>query len=235
MQFNVFLTPLQTNQHTSLPMVDQPSLQAASLDGKITVACVFERLPVVMPAFPSWEIEHEEWRANLVAKYSKKLPKEFTDPKKAEQQAGEQGGNQWQPAPLETAADKSGDKKSLRRRLDQRIFFLVKPKSGAAASEWTMPAVEVQEGETTRQAAERALAETVTLDTVQPYFVGNAPAGHVENSAGDKLFFHRCQLIQGKPALQAGGRYSDGVWVTKDEFKEYIKDQHLGELLEKML
>lgn len=42
-----------------------------------------------------------------------------------------------------------------------------------------------------RQTAERALAAAVNTEAVQPYFVGNAPAGHVEVD-GATLFFHRC-------------------------------------------
>ena len=41
-----------------------------------------------------------------------------------------------------------------------------------------------------RQTAERALAEAVDVAQVQPYFVGNAPAGHVQLGGGT-LFFHR--------------------------------------------
>jgi hypothetical protein len=43
-----------------------------------------------------------------------------------------------------------------------------------------------------RQTAERALAEAVDTSAVQPYFVGNAPAGHVELGEAGTLFFHRC-------------------------------------------
>ena len=48
----------------------------------------------------------------------------------------------------------------------------------------------LQEGETIRQTAERVLGETVNVEEVQPYFVGNSPAGHVETEAGT-MFFNR--------------------------------------------
>lgn len=87
---------------------------------------------------------------------------------------------------------------------------------------------------------------------VQTFFVGNAPMGHhaagggsgsgsggaakaVAAAAGNTLFFHRCQLIQGVPALQAGGPWGDHAWVAKDELGDYIKDAQLLELLQKML
>ena len=47
-----------------------------------------------------------------------------------------------------------------------------------------------------RDTAERALAEAVdTSAAVQPYFVGNAPAGHVELGERGTLFFHRCAAL----------------------------------------
>lgn len=52
-------------------------------------------------------------------------------------------------------------------------------------------AAAVQEGESIRQTAERVLGDTIELEGVQPYFVGNAPAGHVETPEGT-LFFNRC-------------------------------------------
>ena len=42
-----------------------------------------------------------------------------------------------------------------------------------------------------RQTAERALAESVEGEAIQPYFVGNAPAGHVDLGSAGTLFFHR--------------------------------------------
>ena len=48
----------------------------------------------------------------------------------------------------------------------------------------------------------------------QPYFVGNAPAGHVQLGDGT-TFFHRCQLIQGVPVLKGGSGYSEYVWAAK--------------------
>lgn len=60
-----------------------------------------------------------------------------------------------------------------------------------------------------RQTAERALAEAVELSAVQPYFVGNAPAGHVQLGSDATHFFHRwaaageCRICL-RDALRAG-------------------------------
>lgn len=45
----------------------------------------------------------------------------------------------------------------------------------------------------------------------------------------------RCQLIKGVPALRGGGGYTEHVWVAKDELGEYIKEEPLLQLLQKML
>lgn len=103
-----------------------------------------------------------------------------------------------------------------------------------ANGHWEFPHVHLEAGENTRTGAERALREVLGNDGFQPYFVGNAPAGHVALTNGT-FFFHRCQLIQGVPALVPGGQWGDVAWAAKDELGEYIKDQNTLELLQKML
>ncbi len=66
----------------------------------------------------------------------------------------------------------------------------------------------MQEGETIRQTAERVLGETVNVEQVQPYFVGNAPAGHVEMEEGT-LFFNRW----GGRSVSFGG-FTGIPWAT---------------------
>lgn len=209
------------------------SLQAtaAAAGSPLLSVCVFERLPVVMPQLPQWEVDYAEWQEKLMSKRLKPVPKEFTDDRKtAEDLAGPSAEARWQPAPLETAADRSGDRTTTRRRLDQRIFLLLKNKTG----QWEFPHVSLSDGETTRAAAERALHEALGADGFQPYFVGNAPAGHVALSSGT-FFFHRCQLIHGTPSLPGGGQWREVAWAAKDELGDYIKDETTLELLQKML
>ena len=82
-----------------------------------------------MPEVPEWETEYLEWKAELQNRGNKELPEEFTKGKTTyEAEDGEGAAQQWQPAPRETEADVAMDTKSLRRRLDQRLFLLVKTK-----------------------------------------------------------------------------------------------------------
>ena len=86
-------------------------------------------LQVIMPEVPEWEPEYLEWKAELQNRGNKELPEEFTKGKTTyEAEDGEGAAQQWQPAPRETEADVAMDTKSLRRRLDQRLFLLVKTK-----------------------------------------------------------------------------------------------------------
>ena len=62
-----------------------------------------------MPEEPEWELQHRESGT-------------------AYEREGQGGTDQWTPAPRETEADAAGDTTSLRRRLDRRLFLLVRAK-----------------------------------------------------------------------------------------------------------
>ncbi|KAL6783976.1 MRPL46 [Auxenochlorella protothecoides x Auxenochlorella symbiontica] len=209
------------------------AIAEAAAPGRVFGACVFERLPLVVPPHPDWEVEHSRWRFEWNLPYFKKYPADFIDePRTEETDSAVAASNRWEPAPLESEADRSGDVRSLKRRLDQRVFMLVRRKGGSGA--WEFPAVEHEEGETIRGSAERALGLTLVREGLQPFFVGNAPAGHVETGEGT-TFFHRCQMIAGTVRLVPGGPYSDLRWAAKDELPEFVQDQALLDLFQKML
>ena len=81
-----------------------------------------------MPEEPEWELQHREWQFKLRNRQSKELPKEFTESGTAYEREGQGVTDQWTPAPRETEADAAGDTTSLRRRLDRRLFLLVRAK-----------------------------------------------------------------------------------------------------------
>lgn len=198
---------------------------------RLVGACVLERLPVIMPEASEWETEYLTWQHKMHSREKKELPEEFTTEKMViEQEGGEGGVGRWQPAPRETEADIAMDTRSLRRKLDQRLFLLVKEKG---ASSWQFPQTEHSAGETMRQTAERALQETIQ-EGPQTYFVGNAPMGHVEHSSG-KAFYHKAQLIKGEAALKQSAKAVAYVWVSKQEMPQYIQDEATQTLLSQML
>jgi large subunit ribosomal protein L46 len=233
--------PLAARALAAAAAAAEPSASAAAA---IHVAVVFERLPVIMPPPAEWEAEYMAWADARAAAAAKPLPPLFTDAKASAADAAGGGAARWAPAPRETAADAAGDRASLRRRLDQRLFMLVRGGSGGGGGGgWGFPRVALRPGETTRAGAERALAKALGPDAggVQPYFVGNAPAGHAPLSgsdaagAGGLLFFHRCQLVKGTPALAAGAAWRELLWAARDELGEYVESPEQLALLRLML
>jgi large subunit ribosomal protein L46 len=205
---------------------------AAASSGQYASACALERLPVVMPERPAWEVEYKKWQAEFHAKRYKILPAKFTDDAKAAEEEESSVKAGWKPASRETRADREGDRRTLKRRLDQRLFLLLKRRGG----KWGFAQSEIQQGDTSRSAAERALKDAVGEEGYQHYFIGNGPAAHTASGTDDDetrlVFYHRCQLIQGLPKIQ--GEYEDYAWVAPDEFGEYFEDAAVVETLQKM-
>lgn len=184
----------------------------------IASACAcLERLPVLMPEMPQWEKEYRDWQEEFNAKTFKTLPSKLTEGAKSE--GSEESSSTWEPAPRETLADTAGDRKSLRRRLDQRLFLMVK-----SNGKWGFLNSTIGDDDTSRSAAERALSEG-TGGSYQHYFIGNTPAAHTCSGSENKMYFyHRCQLIQGAPVL-ASPEVEDHAWVAPDEFSDYLAEE----------
>lgn len=91
----------------------------------MTLLCISQ---VIMPEVPDWETDYRLWQLDLQNKYNKVLPDEFVQPKTNYEQDATEDGQQWQPAPRTTEADATMDMKSLWRRLDRRLFLLVRTK-----------------------------------------------------------------------------------------------------------
>lgn len=202
-------------------------------DDTVFVSCVaLERLPVVMPEMPAWERDYKEWQEAWNARRFKELPHSFTT---SDVKMGEEGKSSgraaWEPSPLKTSADARNDVKSLQRKLDQRLFLLVK-KGGV----WDfLHGVVGEEDVSTRNVAERALQSLMGENETEQryYFVGNAPAAHTV-SQGRTSFYHRCQLIQIESFRSVDMKeYEDYAWVSPDEFDKYLETQH-AQVLQRM-
>jgi len=191
-------------------------------DGDILISCVaLERLPLVMPAMPAWEREYKDWQTVWNARRYKELPQSFTTSDVKMTDDGKTSGRAtWEPSSLQTSADARNDVKSLQRKLDQRLFLLVK-KDGA----WDFVQSAIQNNDTsTRKVAERALESLMGENaSVRYYFIGNAPAAHTRSEGGTK-FFHRCQLIHIDSFSSVDMKeYEDYAWVSPNEFEEYLE------------
>ena len=81
------------------------------------------------PDDPDWETEYRDWQEQLHRRYRKELPREFAESENAQAEDSVEG--RWQPAPRVTEADATNDTKSLQRKLDRRLFLLLKGKGTA--------------------------------------------------------------------------------------------------------
>lgn len=177
---------------------------------------IVERLPMVAPPPEPWEAEYQQWSDERRRKFLKKLPEGLVNPK-AEFEERDQGED-FEPAPRETEADKTGNQRTMHRRLDEFLFLVVQ---NAKTGQWGFPRREHVEGETMRDVARQAMEEAVG-DSIETYLVGNAPLGHFyeaktgadgkEGGQGTN-FYHRAQWLDGTLKLEA--RYKDYKWLTK--------------------
>lgn len=133
------------------------------------------------------------------------------------------------PASRITDADKSGDQRSLDRKLDSSLYLLVK-QNIAGREHWVLPQATWEDGETLRQTAERALSSV--CGDVQANVLGNAPCAVAKyeppSNAEDqpiKLFFYKAWHRDGNVNTEKG-LASDYVWVTREEMKDFCHNSY---------
>ncbi|KAK9832440.1 hypothetical protein WJX74_010353 [Apatococcus lobatus] len=167
---------------------------------QILAACILERPQVILPDPPAWEVDYQEWKSG------------------------------WEPAPRTTSADTSNDRRSLRRRLEARLFLFIKMQGSET---WGFPQQQHIGEEGIADTARRAI-EGVIGEKPQVFFFGRAPHAHLQQENG-LLFIHRAQLIQGRPALLPGSSISDHLWLAKDEVHEVMPEGPYADILAKLL
>mmetsp|Transcript_7134 Transcript_7134/g.19174 ORF Transcript_7134/g.19174 Transcript_7134/m.19174 type:complete len:289 (-) Transcript_7134:274-1140(-) len=218
----------------------------------IYVACVLERLPVVASTPPKWETDFRAWEKDVELKqgYLKVYPdvsnllrsqEEGEAPKQAPPSSQTQ---QFDPVPLRTRADASGIMKTMRRKLDSRLYLLVNQQLQALpSSQWQFPFAQHQGDEPIRQTCERAI-QSAFGQRYPVYFIGNAPMAHLplqhpDGSGAGSIFFMLAQVVDDpwdELAFVPGSQARDWVWVTRDEAAaQYLGDERLSKLACKML
>lgn len=231
--------PIRAILARSLSSTRGYSSSSSSGSDKIVASVLFERLPVVIPKIDPVVYAFQEFSFRWRQQYKRQYPDEFL--KKSESRGKGDYQIDYVPAPRITEADKTGDKKSLQRALDRRLYLLIYGTTFGAPdgkAAWHFPEKMYESEETLRKCAESAL-ESVVGDLSHTYFVGNAPMGHMiiqpNENALDlpliKRFFFKSQVIAtNKFNIQ---KCEDFVWVTKDELLEYFPEQ--AEYLKKMI
>uniref|UniRef100_A0A6B2LFP4 Large ribosomal subunit protein mL46 n=1 Tax=Arcella intermedia TaxID=1963864 RepID=A0A6B2LFP4_9EUKA len=140
--------------------------------------------------------------------------------------------------PRITEADKMNDIKSLYRKLDSKLFLIVKKKN---ENFWQFPEEDLLDKETLRQGAERALKENCNTETtLETYFVGNGPVTFHSfpfsknlqtklNTYGAKTFFLYGYFLNGKVSLSP--KVVDFAWVTRNDLKQYLEPAYFEEVI----
>ena len=211
------------------------ALEAAHGAPALHVATAVERTPVVMPDPEDWELEMWELQARL---------EEFEgfDYPPAVLNAGARGAPKERSGPpknipeeilalanRETDADRADDRQSLERRLADSLYLLVK--SGGA---WTLPGVALDEEESVRDAALRALDEHCG-DDLYTYVLGAAPVGVWDADADGYRREFVAKAIVVDPYASGPPACADYVWAAKDELDGYLADDAYLEFLRKLL
>lgn len=141
--------------------------------------------------------------------------------------AADEEVKQFTPSPRITDADKANDRRSVNRKLDQKLHLVVKQKLGGTEP-WLFPMALHQEGQTMREAAEAALLMRCGDKIHAPVF-GNAPIGFYKykfpknvdmpnGSIGAKLFFYKAQFQNGE--ISKGQSVCDYLWLTSAEMQQ---------------
>ena len=188
-------------------------------DRPLIANMIVERLPVVTPEPEAWEVEYRSWSEERRAKFLRELPNDLVDPKGEFEELVDPEESRFTPASRETPADVSGDERTLKRKLDQFLFLVVRD---AATNAWGFPRlVNPEDGATTMRATAKAAMDACVGDSIETFLVGNAPAGHwpepttpgAAGGEGGTNFYHRAQWLEGD--LRLTEKYSDFKWLTK--------------------
>jgi len=119
-----------------------------------------------------------------------------------------------QPGPRRTEADAQNNVKSLERKLDERLFLVVKSANGG----WDLPVLERKAGEPMVEAAQRA-AKTSLKDSSEVYFPSPAPAGYRRGPSGTLDYFYHAVLVKGGEVVPDAVDYA---WLTGDELADRL-------------
>lgn len=225
-QLALLVSPLQ-GRASPAALRGQSTDSGKASPGKLTVALILERLPVVTPEPSAWAVEHHKWLSDLDNRKRAEKPRHWIDTEKEADEVT--SARQWQAADRTTDADRSNDTKSLWRCLDQRLYFVI----GGNGKPFSFPERHHAAGETMRAAAERVLQESAQPEAaLQTYFLGNGPICHWARN-DSPLFFHKAQLIRG--SLTSAASSTDYAWLSKAEVLAQTRDDVLRDLFDKVL
>ncbi|GAA5947691.1 hypothetical protein JCM3765_001037 [Sporobolomyces pararoseus] len=246
------------------------SESAPSSSHRIVAAALLSRPPLVLPSLSPFERSYYAYQRKIHRALSKPLEtstgwffKKGSTAEKSfvqfDKKVEKENGNEDDMRPFEmareevegasevmakeTAADKSGDVKSLERKADRTVYLLLKKKRSQHA--WQFPQGGVEGDESLVEAARRELAEE-TGPNMDVWTVGRVPAGaysyafpaeHVKRNPGNdsaRVFFMPMRVVRGQAVPNQKEGLIDFAWLTKEEIKEKV-DEKYWQAVEPML
>mmetsp|Transcript_14898 Transcript_14898/g.21067 ORF Transcript_14898/g.21067 Transcript_14898/m.21067 type:complete len:352 (+) Transcript_14898:232-1287(+) len=216
-------------------IMDRKARQAGK-EWTLRVGVVLERLPVVTPDMPQWEEDYLDLR-QLLDTYGKQYPKElgmdhYPEPGECltRKELMEMLPEGFTPASRITEADKSGNVRTLDRRLNTRVYLAVNQKY-QDKTRWTLPTVTLENDETLLQAAQRAVKQ-VAGDELELWCPSNCPMAvdmyvppnppKDSNIFGNKTFYMRVQYDEGQVDESKQNMYQDYAWLDRSEIVERV-------------
>jgi len=277
-----------SSQPSNVKLESKPNPSGSRKGTPITVtfqpiaSVVVERIPVVLPPLPKWELDYLEYREKRNAEVAKmqeqaankraeeelklrakkekgkkkgessqatsssgeenELLKKMEKEIQAEEKASE--GDSDIELPLITEFDKKNDRKSLYRKLTNRLYLIVK--KPRKTNPWEFPQANWQQsdGVHLKNTAVNVLDDQVGA-RLKYWMVGNSPIGHytllyteeAKKKHGfdtAKIFFYKAQYLHGVVKVKKDVLV-DHLWVTRDELKEFFPEAYYNYVREMLL
>mmetsp|Transcript_17523 Transcript_17523/g.26514 ORF Transcript_17523/g.26514 Transcript_17523/m.26514 type:complete len:347 (-) Transcript_17523:120-1160(-) len=209
------------------------------LKWNIKVAAMIERIPIITPDKPDWEMDYLNLFAELQRYDNVRYPKELkmADPMEfeilTEEELLAQLPEGFTPAPRVTEADKSGDVQTLNRKLNTRVYLSIKPNEDEG---WMLPtaSINIDKKETFLEGAKRA-TQMVAGESLELFCPSNCPMGvsaveyteeerkaNGDSFFGEKTFYMRIQYDDGDVEESSAGKMNDWGWLTRDEMVDKV-------------
>ncbi|KAA8497807.1 39S ribosomal protein L46, mitochondrial [Porphyridium purpureum] len=219
-----------------VPMKDRVVLGPSGFPWKFASAVIFERGPIILPQPKPIEELYEENKFQHFNRFAARRDERLQPVSEMERdsfKANQKRGELFVPAPRITEADKTNDLRSLHRKLDRTLYFVLKRTE--TSEFYQFPQRVTGDDEKLRDSAEKALKAVLGDQKVQTYYTTYRPHAHLEYSYsaeyqkknqvhGVKIFFYPAELITGEVSKLRHG--VDFLWLTAEELKEYISPQY---------
>ena len=215
---------------SSATLLRRINLLGAARSKSTLLAALVERPPVVTPEPTVLESKQRYFDRKYEGSH-KVYPSSLTS---AEEGPDQQRARQRMEAIIENEAsregegDRTGDERSLDRRLAQRLYLLVRQSPDGP---WHFPQrAWAGPSERARDGLQAAIADACG-ESLGVHQMGNAPLGHME-VADDTLFLWRFQHVSGDVDAEESG--VDYAWLTKEELAERL-DPRVGSEFARMV